>query len=74
MKQRAARIALTVTALLCAPGLAYAQTVPAAKPHVPLEKTIGQAGPPGLVPSLIVMNARGATLEGGKLTLTGVCY
>ena len=39
--------------------------------HVPLQKTIGQARPE-IVPSLIVMNARGASLQGGKLTLTGV--
>ena len=38
---------------------------------MPLQKTIGQAGP-DIVPSLIVMNARGASLQGGKLTLTGV--
>ena len=38
---------------------------------MPLQKTIGQAGPE-IVPSLIVMNARGASLQGGKLTLTGV--
>jgi hypothetical protein len=34
---------------------------------VPLQKTIGEA-----VPSLIVMNASGASLQGGKLTLTGI--
>ena len=34
-------------------------------------KTIGQAKPE-IVPSLIVMTARGAGLQGGKLTLTGV--
>jgi hypothetical protein len=39
--------------------------------HVPLEKTIGQARP-AIVPSLIVLNSRGASLEGGKLTMTGV--
>jgi hypothetical protein len=38
---------------------------------VPLQKTIGQ-GKTQVVPSLIVMQARGATLEDGKLTLTGV--
>jgi hypothetical protein len=38
---------------------------------VPLQKTIGQ-GKSQVVPSLIVMQARGATLEDGKLTLTGV--
>ncbi len=39
--------------------------------HVPLEKTIG-GDKPEIVPSLIVMNARGATLQGGQLTLAGV--
>jgi hypothetical protein len=38
---------------------------------VPLQKVIGQAGPE-IEPSLIVMNARGATLQAGKLTLIGV--
>jgi hypothetical protein len=38
---------------------------------MPLQKTIGQAKPE-VVPSLIVMNARAATLEGTQLTLTGV--
>jgi hypothetical protein len=71
MRQRAACIILTVTGLLCAPGLAAAQTAPAAKPHVPLEKTIGQSKPE-IVPSLFVLNARGASLKDGKLVLTGV--
>ena len=39
--------------------------------HVPLQKTIGQAKPE-VVPSLIVLNARGASLQGGKLVLSGV--
>ena len=38
---------------------------------MPLQKTIGQARPE-IVPSLIVMNARSASLQGGTLTLTGV--
>ena len=42
------------------------------KPHVPLEKTIGQVQATGPVPSLAVINSAGATLEGGKLILTGV--
>ena len=54
-----------------APLSALAQSVPAAPAHVPLEKTIG-AGKKSPVPSLIVVNARGATLQGGKLTLSGV--
>jgi len=52
-------------------GPAIAQATPPAPQHVPLQKTIGQ-DKPEIVPSLIVMNARGATLQGGKLTLTGV--
>jgi hypothetical protein len=44
----------------------------AAAPHVPLQKTIGQVTATGPVPSLAVMNAAGATLADGKLTLTGV--
>ncbi len=55
--------------IACAPALALAQEAP--PPHRPLEKTIGQARP-DIVPSLIVMNSRGATLSGDTLTLTGV--
>ncbi|HSI11627.1 MAG TPA: hypothetical protein VK961_06265 [Chthoniobacter sp.] len=44
----------------------------ATKPHVPLEKTIGQVKATSPVPSLAVINSEGATLEGGKLVLTGV--
>jgi hypothetical protein len=60
---------MIITLLLCGAAPALAQTTP--PEHVPLQKTIGQAGP-DIVPSLIVMNARGASLQGGKLTLTGV--
>jgi hypothetical protein len=49
----------------------WAQQV-APKPHVPLEKTIGQAHSDRPVPSLAVLNATGAKLENGKLVLTGV--
>ncbi len=62
---------MIIAFLLCGTGPALAQTTPATPEHVPLQKTIGQAGP-DIVPSLIVMNARGASLQGGKLTLTGV--
>jgi hypothetical protein len=51
--------------------IVFAQTAPNPPPHVPLQKTIGQARP-AVVPSLIVMNARGASLQEGKLTLIGV--
>ena len=54
-----------------APMFALAQTATAAPPHVHLPKPIGQAGPE-IEPSLIVMNARGASLQGGKLTLIGI--
>ena len=43
-----------------------------AKPNVPLQKAIGEATQTGPVASLFVLNARGATLADGKLTLTGV--
>ena len=62
-------IATTAAALLCT-SLASAQTGAPASPHAPLQKTIGQAAP-AILPSLIVLNARGASLQGGKLTLTG---
>jgi len=50
---------------------ASAQQATTPAPNEPLQKTIGQARPQ-IVPSLIVLNSRGATLEGGKLTLSGV--
>ena len=68
---RTVGMAAIVIGLFCAPGLAPAQTSTAAPPHVSLQKTIGQAKS-DIVPSLIVMNARGATLQGLTLTLTGV--
>jgi hypothetical protein len=61
---------MIIALLLCGAVPALAQSTPATPEHVPLQKMIGQAGP-DIVPSLIVMNARGASLQGGKLTLTG---
>jgi hypothetical protein len=62
--------AMTIAALLCAPVLAYAQAPTTAAPST---------SPPGkssvkvdMVPSLFVMNARGASLQGQTLTLAGV--
>ena len=71
---RIAYLAMAVTGLLYASGLGFAQTATTTPPHVPLQKTIGQAkdAKPEVVPSLIVLNARGATLQGQKLTLVGV--
>ena len=62
---------MIIALLLCGPAPVLAQTTPSTPQHEPLQKTIGQAKPE-IVPSLIVMNARGASLQGGKLTLTGV--
>ncbi len=61
---------MVIALMLCGTATALAQTAPSPK-HEPLQKTIGQAKPE-IVPSLIVMNARGAGLQAGKLTLTGV--
>jgi hypothetical protein len=55
---------------LLANGALAADT--ARKQHVPLEKNIGQVTATAPVPSLAVINSDGATLEGNKLTLTGV--
>ena len=63
---------LTIAASLCG-AVALAQTAPAT-PAAPPVKVIGKPSTtkPELVSSLIVMNARGVTLQGDKLTLTGV--
>lgn len=53
-------------------GASAAQAQDAKKPHVPLEKSIGQPQATAPVPSLAVINAAGAKLEGGKLVLSGV--
>ncbi|WP_082519974.1 hypothetical protein [Rhizobium sp. Root1220] len=55
--------------LLCGAALAQDATK---KPHVPLEKTVGQVTQKAPVASLLVVNAEGAKLEGDKLVLTGV--
>lgn len=65
---------LAVTAILCIPlaAPAFAQDAPSTAARArPLAKTIGQVAPTGPVASLFVLNARGATLADGKLTLTG---
>ncbi|RDI59781.1 hypothetical protein [Microvirga subterranea] len=62
---------ILVVSLLFAPGVALSQDV-TANPQVPIRKAIGRVTPTGPVPSLAVLNATGAKLENGKLTLTGV--
>ena len=71
MKRIAAITAIFIGAL-SAPGFALAQTGTAAPAHVPLQKTIGGTAKPEVVPSLIVFNSRGASLQGNKLVLTGI--
>ena len=61
----------SLAATLCGTGMALAQTAPAPSSM----KTIGTpaaAAKPEIVPSLFVLNSRGATLQGDTLTLTGV--
>ncbi|MGY4258509.1 hypothetical protein ACVI1L_005577 [Bradyrhizobium sp. USDA 4516] len=71
MTLRSALLVFCVAGLIAAPHKALSQTAPENKPHVPLEKSIGQAKPE-VVPSLFVLNSRGASLKDGKLVLTGV--
>jgi hypothetical protein len=62
---------LALTTALCGTDVAFAQG--AATPHG--MKTIGATSTPAkpeIVPSLFVLNSRGATLQGDTLTLTGV--
>src|SRR4249920_2361781 len=61
--------ALFLSVALTFPGVALAQNAP--PPHAPLQKTIG-AAKSQVVPSLIVFNSKGATLQSGKLVLTGI--
>jgi hypothetical protein len=71
-----ARLAMAVALLgLSMPADAQAPAAPAtgatqSSPQAP--KTIGKPQPPQIVPSMIVLNARGAKLEGQKLTLEGI--
>ena len=68
MSPTAVRVLLLSVAVTFS-NCAFAQNT--APPHVPLQKTIG-ATKPQVVPSLIVFNSKGATLQSGKLVLTGI--
>jgi hypothetical protein len=63
-------VMLAVPAALFSPGLVFAQNAPASQ----AVKTIGATSAPKseVFPSLIVLNSRGATLQGDVLILTGV--
>jgi len=65
-----AGVLIVFAGFLMAPGLASAQNVTNAPPI----KTIGvpSSAKAQMVPSLIVMNSRGASLQGQTLTLTGI--
>ena len=52
----------------------FAQAAEPANQHIPLQKTIGKPQTQAPVPSLGVVNADGATLADGKLTLKGVSH
>jgi hypothetical protein len=64
---RAACVVTLVAGLLCLPQISLAQDAISA----PAQKQIG-AAKTEMVPSLIVMNSRGASLRGNTLTLNGV--
>jgi hypothetical protein len=68
---RIAFFAFCTVGLISAPQSVLAQSATEIKPHVPLEKSIGQAKP-DVVPSLFVLNSRGVSLKDGKLILAGV--
>jgi hypothetical protein len=69
--RRAICMAIGIAGLLVTQHVARAQSDSNNQPHVPLQKTIGQTKPQ-VVPSLIVLNSRGVSLQGGKLVLIGV--
>lgn len=67
MNNRRSAFAIAVFALATlAPGTVLAQS----SPHKPIGQTQHQAAQ--VFPSLIVMNARGASMQSGKLTLVGI--
>ena len=64
-----ASVIIVATGLFCSPKSSLAQNAPETPLH-----SIGTPSnaAPQVVPSLIVFNSRGATLQGDKLTLTGL--
>jgi len=63
-------MAVAVLGMLSVPPFTWAQSTPGA-PQVAPEKTISEPRPK-IIPALLVMNARGARLQGEMLTLIGV--
>jgi hypothetical protein len=68
MSARSTRILATTAALFAAPIMTLAQDAISA----PALKTIGVAASSAMIPSLAVINSRGATLEGNTLTMNDV--
>lgn len=66
---RTACMTMIIAGLLCMPEPVLAQTAPTTSASL---KPIGGQTKPDIVPSLIVLTVDGATLQGQKLTLTGV--
>jgi hypothetical protein len=64
-------MAAILAGLGCIPQSSSAQSTTNMTSHVPLQKAIGQAGSE-VVPSLIVLNADKAELQGNKLILDGM--
>lgn len=69
LRLKTALIAIGLAAIFGGGAMAQADATP--QQHVPLQKTIGQTKTE-IVPSLIVINANSVTLQGQRLTLTGV--
>jgi hypothetical protein len=68
MSARSTLILATAAALFAVPVMALAQDAISA----PAQKTIGVATSSAMIPSLAVINSRGATLEGNTLTMNDV--
>jgi hypothetical protein len=58
--------------LCCGEDIAYAQAQPAGQPQTSASSSAHSAVRLDMEPSLIVMNARGASLQGQTLTLNGI--
>ena len=74
MNKRSLAYVLPVLAVICGTGPAAAQSGPPPQAPAAPTKTIGKASHPQqqTVPSLIVMNAKGASLAGNTLVLSGI--
>jgi len=68
MSARTALILATTAVLFAMPAMTRAQDAI----NAPAQKTIGAPASSAMIPSLAVINSRGATLEGNTLTMTDV--